>query len=160
MTQDIKKIIDAAQANYKDIMKGVEFPKIDNFSLISSNMSSLTQDLTESFSEINELEFVNPTYELIEKQEIANALLGQIAENTSVLKELVQINRDTNLNVQELNDLMLDIYVIAKANSKTEADNLFANAIAKISESGEKANNIVSLINIVTGIYNTVLPLL
>ena len=88
MTQDIKKIIDAAQANYKDIMKGIELPKIDNFSLITSNMDSLTQDLTESFSELNELEFVNPTYELIEKQEIANALLGQIAENTSVFKRI------------------------------------------------------------------------
>ena len=55
---------------------------------------------------------------------------------------------------------MLDIYVIAKANNQEEADGLFAKAIEKISNSGEKATNIVSLINIVTGIYNTVLLLL
>lgn len=111
--------------------------------------------------ELNSLEVPeNPTYKLIEKQEEANHLLGQIAENTSVLKELVQINRDTNLNVQELNDVMLDIYIIAKANSKEEAEGLFAKAIEKISSSGEKATNISSFVNIAIGIFNTVLTLI
>lgn len=112
-------------------------------------------------TDIPELELsVNPTYELIEKQKEANEFLQQIVENTSVLKELVEINRNTQLSAEKLTELMMEINLVAQAKSKEEADNLFKKAINKINVSGETASNIASLVNLLSAIYNAVKPYL
>lgn len=98
----------------------------------------------------------NPTFDLIEKQEEANELLNKIVENTSVLKELVEINRKTQLNTEELTYVMRAIYEVAKANNKEDADTFFAKALKVINESGEAAGNIASLTSLLMGIYTTV----
>lgn len=103
---------------------------------------------------------VNPTYELIEKQEEANGLLGQIVENTAVLKELVEINRQTQLSTEELNAVLQQIYEVAKAQNAKEADSLFKKALDKINTSGETVSNISSLVSLLMGIYNTVKPMI
>lgn len=106
---------------------------------------------------LKDIEFVpNPTYDLIEKQEEANKLLNRIVDNTSVLKELVEINRETQLNTEELTYVMRAIYAVAKADNKEEADNLFAKGLKVINESGEAAGNIASLTSLLMGIYTTV----
>lgn len=98
----------------------------------------------------------NPTYDLIEKQKEANDLLRQVVDNTSVLKDLVDINRKTQLNTEELTYVMKAIYEVARADSKDEADNLFKKALDVINASGEVASNITHLTSLLLGIYNTV----
>lgn len=98
----------------------------------------------------------NPTFDLIEKQEEANELLNKIVENTSVLKELVEINRETQLNTEELTYVMRAILEVAKADNKKEADSLFARALKIINDSGEAAGNMASLTSLLMGIYTTV----
>ena len=98
----------------------------------------------------------NPTFDLIEKQEEANELLNKIVENTSVLKELVEINRETQLNTEELTYVMRAILEVAKADNKKEADTLFAKALKVINDSGEAAGNMASLTSLLMGIYTTV----
>ncbi|MCR8969287.1 hypothetical protein [Facklamia sp. 7083-14-GEN3] len=105
-------------------------------------------------SSLGELEIqVDPTYELIEKQEEANELLKQVVENTNYLKEIVQINRQTQLSTEELQRVMTSIHEIAKANTKEEADNLLTKALETINKSGETAQNIAILFKILNGIY-------
>ncbi|MFF9835472.1 hypothetical protein ACF1CZ_13555, partial [Enterococcus faecium] len=67
----------------------------------------------------------------IESKEI----LLEIAENTAYLKKLVEINRETQLNTEELSYVMRAIYDVAKANNKDEADSLFKKALATINGS-------------------------
>ena len=88
----------------------------------------------------------------IESKEI----LLEIAENTAYLKKLVEINRETKLNTEELSYVMRAIYDVAKANNKDEADSLFKKALDTINGSGEVAGNIVNLISLLTGIYTVV----
>ncbi|MBZ3641252.1 hypothetical protein ITX49_08695 [Enterococcus casseliflavus] len=88
----------------------------------------------------------------IESKEI----LLEIAENTAYLKKLVEINRETKLNTEELSYVMRAIYDVAKANNKDEADSLFKKALDTINGSGEIAGNIVNLISLLTGIYTVV----
>lgn len=111
-------------------------------------------DQTYNFPDIKPIH--NPTYDLIEKQEEANALLSRIVENTSVLKELVEINRKTQLNTEELTYVMRAVYEVAKAGDKEEANNYFKQALKVINESGEAAGNIANLTSLLLGIYNTV----
>lgn len=86
-------------------------------------------------------------------------LLKEIAENTAYLKILVEINRETNLNGDELNYIMRAIYDVAKASNKDEADNLMSNALSKINNSGEVVGNIANLTNLLMGIYNVVITM-
>ncbi|MEO1772976.1 hypothetical protein [Candidatus Enterococcus ferrettii] len=90
----------------------------------------------------------------------SKALLKEIADNTAYLKELVTINRETQLNTEELNLIMRAIFDVAKAKNKDEADTLLSKAIKGISEAGETAGNVASLITVALGIYNTVTALL
>lgn len=102
----------------------------------------------------------NPTFDLIEKQEEANDLLGKIVENTSVLKEIVEINRQTQLSTEELNEVMRAIHAVAKAETKEEADGLLKKALNSIDSSGETVGNIANLVSLLMGIYSTVQPLI
>lgn len=99
---------------------------------------------------------VNPTYELIEEQKEANKLLDRIVENTSVLKELVEINRETQLSTKELTYVMRAIYDISNAKNKKEADNLFKKAMDAINTSGESVENITRLASLLVNIYKTI----
>lgn len=102
----------------------------------------------------------NPTYDLIENQKEANLLLSKIVENTSVLKDLVAINRETQLNTEELNYVMRAIYDVAKAKDSNEAKNLYAKAIKIINDAGDTASNVVNLTTLLTGIYSTLISFL
>lgn len=88
------------------------------------------------------------------------AILQQIAKNTAYLEQIVEINRQTQLNTEELTYIERAIYGVSVAKNKKEADNLFKEALAKINESGETAGNITNLISLLNGIYNTVIMLL
>ena len=83
-------------------------------------------------------------------------LLKEIAENTAYLKKIVEINRETQLNTEELNHIMRAIYDVSKANSKEEADSFYAKALAAINSSGETAGNIVNLSSLLLGLYEVV----
>ena len=132
--------------------KGMEFPLKDPLINLPIYENIVHQN---DFLEDVELAH-NPTYDLIEKQEEANGLLNKIVENTSVLKELVEINRETQLDTEELTYVMRAIYEVAKANNKEEADTIFAKALKVINESGEAAGNMASLTSLLMGIYTTV----
>ncbi|PTQ86364.1 hypothetical protein C8U37_101205 [Trichococcus patagoniensis] len=128
-------------------------------SIDSSKMNDFKFDLphlnnTFNFHDIGLIS--NPTYALIEKQEEANALLGRIVENTSVLKELVEINRKTQLNTEELTYVMRAIYKVAKAKDKEESNAFFTQALKAINDSGEAVSNIANLTSLLMGIYSTV----
>ena len=83
-------------------------------------------------------------------------LLKEIAENTAYLKKIVEINRETQFNTEELNHIMRAIYDVSKANSKEEADSFYAKALAAINSSGETAGNIVNLSSLLLGLYEVV----
>lgn len=132
--------------------KGIEFPPNEPL-----NSSPLFESIVHQHNFLKDIEIPrNPTFDLIEKQEEANGLLNKIVENTSILKELVEINRETQLKTEELTYVMRAIYEVAKANSKEESDTLFAEALKVINESGEAAGNIASLTSLLMGIYTTV----
>lgn len=138
-----------------ETFKGIEIPLNDPL----DNLPRF-ENFANQYDFLDNIELpVNPTYELIEKQEEANKLLGYIVENTSVLKELVEINRETQLNTEELTSVMRAIYDVAKANDKREADTFLKKAIKTINDSGESASNIASLVSFLMGIYNTVITL-
>lgn len=128
--------------------------KFDDLKIKLPRMDFPQLDQTYNFPDIKPIH--NPTYDLIEKQEEANALLSRIVENTSVLKELVEINRKTQLNTEELTYVMRAVYEVAKAGDKEEANTYFTQALKVINESGEAAGNIANLTSLLLGIYNTV----
>ncbi|EMF0149673.1 hypothetical protein OUS16_002074 [Enterococcus hirae] len=107
-------------------------------------------------SELQKINIKTPDLMLLEKQDEANELLTQIVENTSVLKELVAINRDTKLNTEELTYVMRAIYTVAKADNKADADAFFKKALVAINDSGEAVGNLSNLVSLLLGIYNTV----
>lgn len=107
-------------------------------------------------SELQKINIETPDLMLLEKQDEANELLTQIVENTSVLKELVAINRDTKLNTEELTYVMRAIYTVAKADNKADADAFFKKALVAINDSGEAVGNLSNLVSLLLGIYNTV----
>lgn len=128
--------------------------KFDDLKIKLPQMDLSQFDQTYNFPDIGPIH--NPAYDLIEKQEEANAHLARIVENTSVLKELVEINRKTQLNSEELTYVMRAIYEVAKAEDEEEANTYFTQALKAINESGEAAGNIASLTSLLLGIYNTV----
>lgn len=83
-------------------------------------------------------------------------ILEDIAENTAYLKKIIEINRETQLNTEELTYVMRAIYGVSKAENKSEADNLYKNALNIINDSGEKVGNIANLVTLLSGIYNIV----
>ena len=66
------------------------------------------------------------------------------------------INRETQLNTEELTYVMKSIYKVSKAENKQEADSLFSQAIQVINDSGEAAGNIANLTSLLLGIYTFV----
>lgn len=134
-------------------VKGIKLPLNDPL-----NNLPLFESIVHQHDYIKNIELPpNPTYDLIEKQKEANGLLlSKIVENTSVLKELVEINRETKLNTEELTYVMRAILEVAKADNKKESDTLFANALKVINDSGEAAGNMASLTSVLMGIYTTV----
>ncbi|GBD63764.1 hypothetical protein TEHD23766T_1191 [Tetragenococcus halophilus subsp. flandriensis] len=91
------------------------------------------------------------------KQTIENTkLLQEIADNTSYLKDLVKISRETQLNTEELTYISRAIFDVAKANSKEEADSLYKKALEKLTSSGEDIGNISNWVTLLSGIYNIV----
>jgi len=140
----------------KEAIKKIGVPKIK---LPEINSDSMSNHLIKNIASTNDFDwenFRNPTWDLVEKQEEANDLLGQIVENTSVLKEIVEINRKTLLNAEELSKVMQEINKVSIAKDKEEADTLFQNAIRVINNSGETAGNMANLISLLMGIYSTV----
>ena len=140
----------------KEAIKKIGAPKIK---LPEINSDSMNNHLIKNIASTNDFDwenFSNPTWDLVEKQEEANDLLGQIVENTSVLKEIVEINRKTLLTAEELSKVMQEINKVAIAKDKEEADTLFRNAIQVINNSGETAGNMANLISLLMGIYSTV----
>lgn len=132
--------------------KGIKFPVNDPL-----DDPTLAQRIIHQQNFLEDMEIPrNPTFDLIEKQEEANGLLNKIVENTSVLKELVEINRETQLNTEELTYVMRAILEVAKADNKKEADSLFTRALKVINDSGEAAGNMASLTSLLMGIYTTV----
>lgn len=131
--------------------------KINNMGSNSLGASNLYNSIQSTSKEnMENLVIHNPTYDLIEIQEESNKLLGKIVDNTSVLKELVEINRQTQLDTEELKDVLGAIYEVSKAKNKNEADNIFKKALNAINTSGETIDNIARLVNLLMGIYNTV----
>lgn len=95
----------------------------------------------------------NPTYELIEKTEETNMLLKEIRNNTDYLKLLANINENTQLSSEVLLEIQTDIFSIASATSKDEADNLFTRTLDKINSSGEVVGNIANLVSFLNAVY-------
>lgn len=138
--------------NIAGTFKGIKLPLNDPL-----NNSPIFESIVNQHDYIKNIELPpNPTYDLIEKQKEANGLLNKIVENTSVLKELVEINRETQLNTEELTYVMRAILEVAKADNKKEADSLFERALKIINDSGEAAGNMASLTSLLMGIYTTV----
>ena len=76
----------------------------DTLNIPTYDFDSINKDMEKSMEG-----YRNPTWDLVEMQEEANMLLEQISENTSVLKEIVEINKQTQLSNDELNKIMHEI---------------------------------------------------
>lgn len=122
----------------------------DTLNISTYNLDSINKDMEKSMEG-----YRNPTWDLVEMQAEANMLLEQISENTSVLKEIVEINKQTQLSNDELNKIMHEVLTIAQARDKEEADSFLKKAVDKINSSGETAGNIATLFSIAMNLYNT-----
>lgn len=87
-------------------------------------------------------------------------LLEQIEKNTASLTELTKLLHESNLQHDQIIDLMGDLFAIAKAKDGQEAQSLYQKSIGKISSFGEDVGNITTLVTFATGIYNAVVSLL
>src|SRR5699024_2239047 len=136
----------------KNGIPNTDFSRIlkDTLNIPKYDFDSINKDMEKSMEG-----YRNPTWDLVEMQEEANMLLEQISENTSVLKEIVEINKQTQLSNDELNKIMHEILTIAQAKDKEEANSFLKKAIDKINSSGETAGNIATLFSIAMNLYNT-----
>lgn len=87
-------------------------------------------------------------------------ILQQIEKNTASLAEITKLLHESNLQHDQIIDLMGDLFAISKSKDNEEAQSLYQKAISKISSVGENVGNITTLVNLATTIYNAVLPLL
>lgn len=83
-------------------------------------------------------------------------LLQQISDNTASLADIAQQLHESNLKQEQIVELMGDIFAISKASNATEAESLYQKTIGKISEFGEDAGNIATLVTTATTIFNAV----
>ncbi|AVH85789.1 hypothetical protein WJM93_03970 [Lactiplantibacillus plantarum] len=87
-------------------------------------------------------------------------ILQQIEKNTASLAEITKLLHESNLQHDQIIDLMGDLFAISKSKDNEEAQSLYQKAISKISSVGENVGNITTLVTLATTIYNAVLPLL
>ena len=87
-------------------------------------------------------------------------ILQQIEKNTASLAEITKLLHESNLQHDQIIDLMGDLFAISKSKDNEEAQSLYQKAITNISSVGENVGNIKTLVNLATTIYNAVLPLL
>ncbi|QSW67373.1 hypothetical protein J0X23_02630 [Lactiplantibacillus plantarum] len=87
-------------------------------------------------------------------------ILQQIEKNTASLAEITKLLHESNLQHNQIIDLMGDLFAISKSKDNEEAQSLYQKAISKISSVGENVGNITTLVTLATTIYNAVLPLL
>lgn len=144
---DIFKEIREQNSIYSNVSKAIE----QNNRRANEQLATIGEETRER----NKLQD-NANQATIESKE----LLKEIAENTAYLKILVEINRETKLNGDELNYIMRAIYDVSKANNKSEADGLFSKALSAINDSGEVVGNIANLTNLLMGIYTVVMTMI
>lgn len=129
------------------------------------------KDLMQSISNQNEslrntlesLDFTPTETRILEEQRKANLLhekqqdiLKQIAENTAPIKDMVNLMQTSNLKQEEMSLLLAAIFDIGASRSREEAEGKFKKVISKISESGEIAGNVTTLVGMAVNIYDTV----
>ncbi|WHQ53716.1 hypothetical protein M1857_11855 [Lactiplantibacillus plantarum] len=95
-----------------------------------------------------------------ESQIRSEEILKQIEKNTASLAEITELLHESNLQHDQIIDLMGDLFAISKSKDNEEAQSLYQKAISKISSVGENVGNITTLVTLATTIYNAVLPLL
>ncbi len=93
-------------------------------------------------------------------QSESRKILQQIEKNTASLAEITKLLHESNLQHDQIIDLMGDLFAISKSKDNEEAQSLYQKAISKISSVGENVGNITTLVTLATTIYNAVLPLL
>lgn len=91
---------------------------------------------------------------MIELQTEMNNSLKEIADNTSVLKQIMDIAQDSALDQKEQKIVLHSILEIAEAKDKQEADAKFKKAMITIGEYAEVANSLASMTTLAVTIFN------
>ena len=139
---------------FSNLLKNFDYPRIEPSMKYAEKLetgSNWLGDINREKKQLQELQKLANESTLKSEE-----LLKQIAENTSYIKDLVMINRETQLNTEELTYVMKSIYKVSKAENKQEADSLFSQAIQVINDPGEAAGNIANLTSLLLGIYTFV----
>ncbi|MCI1842350.1 MAG: hypothetical protein LKI84_09830 [Lactococcus lactis] len=138
--------------NINKIKGAPPFPK-DLMQTISNRNNLLIKALDYTPTETRILEEQRKANILHEKQQ---DILTQIAENTAPIKDMVNLMQTSNLKQEEMSLLLAGIFDIGASRSQEEAEGKFKKIISKISESGEIAGNVTTLVGMAVNVYDTV----
>lgn len=129
---------------------------------VSKLISTKQMPNMDSINRFNkELDAKSPLEKESQKAQIeSRKILQQIEKNTASLAEITKLLHESNLQHDQIIDLMGDLFAISKSKDNEEAQSLYQKAISKISSVGENVGNITTLVTLATTIYNAVLPLL
>lgn len=95
-----------------------------------------------------------------EYQQKSLEVLQSINKNTANLYTIVELISRSNDKQDELIALMTEVFSLAKAKSKEEADTMFKKIIGKINDTADSVDSILKIVGWATTVYNMVLPLL
>lgn len=83
-------------------------------------------------------------------------LLEEIKNNTGNLYTIVNLIRESNDTQEEILDVLMEVFAIATAKDKAEADSFFKKAVAKINETVHTAESIAKLMSLATVCYEMI----
>ena len=95
-----------------------------------------------------------------EYQKKSLEVLQSINENTANLYTMVELISRSNDKQDALISLITEVFSLAKAKSKEEADTLFKKIMDKINDTADSVDSIIKIVGWATTVYNMVLPLL
>lgn len=94
--------------------------------------------------------------ESVQIQKESNETLQAIEKNTANLQSLVDLIHNSVENQDQIISLMAEVFVIAKAKNKEEADSLCKRAMNKISDTVQDVETIAKLVSYAKMVYNVV----
>ncbi len=95
-----------------------------------------------------------------EYQQKSLEVLQSINENTANLYTMVELISRSNDKQDELISLITEVFSLAKAKNKEEADTMFKKIMGKINDTADSVDSIIKIVGWATTVYSMVLPLL
>lgn len=126
--------------------------KLADLSQATEGMKAINQQISEQQNQM--AEEMNKTFALKEQKEQEaikrevelNEMTKQIVENTSHLKEMVDLIRDNNKVNEEILELYKEMLNVTKAQSEEEAKNIVWEVAEKAKQSNEAISSVTGLL--------------